>query len=192
MAACAQGGKQMSEDDTRERLARLEAVVGRSLELLSAGLAEEAQRELARVAGPASTPPDVNGGISELELEEAFQSARAETEQMRDADQVAREALLATGEHVPELDTPPPWESSEDSVWEHGEPAESELPPSFATATMAELLESQGDSEGASRIRAGLAGRAAHSTPRPTARPGRRQVVETLELWLDNVRRERA
>lgn len=182
----------MSEDETRERLARLEAAVGRSLELLGGGLAEEAQRELARVAGPTSAPPDVNGGISELELEEAFESARAETEQMRDADQVAREALLATGEHLPELDTPPPWENSEDSAWEEDELAVSELPPSFATATMAELLESQGDNEGASRIRAGLAGPAAHSTPPPSARPGRRQVIETLEFWLDNVRRARA
>ena len=183
----------MSEDDTQERLVRLEAAVGRSLELLGAGLVEEAQRELVRVARPASAPPELNGGISELELEEAFSSARAETEQMRDADQVAREALLASGEHGHELDTPLPVEEPENSAWQEAEErGVSELPPSFATATMAELLESQGDREGASRIRAGLAGRAAHSPPPPSARPGRRQVVETLERWLDNVRRERA
>ena len=59
---------------------------------------------------------------------------------------------------------------------------------------MADLLERQGDAEGAARIRAGLAGAAAAapldhpvSEGTPGGRPSRRQVVATLERWLENL-----
>jgi hypothetical protein len=171
------------DDDTRERLRRLEASATRALELLRAGLSEDAQRELAQVVTSPRAARHEAGGISELELEAAFESARPETEQMRDADQVLHQALLATGGHEPEIDLEPAPEE---------EPEFSAIPPSFATATMAELLERQGDSAGASRIRAGLAGGTRASAPAPSSRPSRKQVIDTLERWLDNLRGARA
>lgn len=171
----------------QERLARLEVAVRRSLELLRAGLAEDAQRELAGVAAPGRASEEPSGAISEMELEEAFEAARPDVSEMRDADQVAQEALLASGAHEPESGAASA-EALDDAEPDTG----AELPPSFATATMAELLESQGDLEGASRIRAGLAGARPGSAPAPSARPSRQAVVSTLERWLDNLRRERA
>ena len=189
------GEQSVSDDETRERLRRLEASVARSLELLRAGSPEQAERELAQVAGVAGREL---GGVSELELDAAFATARPETERMRDADQVAREAMLASGAH--ELDGPP--EPQLDAAPEPAiappidEPLPREqasaLPPSFATETMAGLLESQGDAHGASRIRAGLAAADPAPDEAGRVRPSRQQVIETLELWLDNVRRVRA
>jgi hypothetical protein len=169
----------VNEHAMQERLARLEETLRRSLALLRSGRAEDAQRELAGALAPAPA----RGGISELELEAAFEAARPERERMRDADQVAHEAMRASGTDEPELDAAPEPDAEE------LEPR-SDLPPSFATATMAELLERQGDVAGASRIRAGLA--AARPTPAPSARPSRQQVIATLESWLHNVRRSRA
>ncbi len=169
----------MSDTATRERLARLEAAVARSLELLQAGLADDAQRELARVgAVPASVFPGP-GAISELELEEAFEAAEPETSRMRHADDVAREALREAGAEHAEI------ERALDVPVGDGENAG--LPPSFATATMAELLEKQGDAASASAIRANLGG-----DPIAASRPGHDEVVQTLERWLDNLRRPRA
>lgn len=57
----------------------------------------------------------------------------------------------------------------------------------FATATMAGLLERQGDRVGATRIRASLQTR----PPAPAAPPvaeRRRRVLQTLEGWLGNLR----
>jgi hypothetical protein len=171
----------VSDDDIKERLGRLEASVARALDLLRAGLAEDAQRELVRVATPAGAARYDTGAISELELEEAFESARPETDQMRDAGQVVHQAMLATGGYEPEPD-----------VEADPEEEPSAIPPSFATATMADLLERQGDSAGASRIRAGLMDRGASAAPPPSTRPGRKQVIDTLEHWLDNLGRARA
>lgn len=168
----------------QERLARLEAALSRGLALLRAGRAEDAQRELVGALAPRRAAPEASAGISELELEAAFQAARPERERMRDADQVAREAMLASGMHEPELLDDGPEEAEEERDSHSG------LPPSFATATMAELLERQGDVAGASRIRAGLA--AARPAPAPAARPSRQQVIATLEGWLRNVQRGRA
>jgi hypothetical protein len=170
----------VNEHAMQERLARLEAALRRSLALLRSGLAEDAQRELAG----ALAAGEGSGDISELELEAAFEAAQPERERMRDADQVAREAMLASGTHEPELG-----DAAEDAEEEHRD-SRSGLPPSFATATMAELLERQGDVAGASRIRAGLA--AARPAPVPAARPSRQQVIATLEGWLHNVQRRRA
>jgi hypothetical protein len=158
---------------SRERVAALERAIARALELLDAGRGAEARRLLARAAAAGALEPApraaVGGGIDEAELERAFAAAEPERAQMWDADGVAEAALRQVGEG----DAPD---------WPAAEPQAAELPAGFATATMAELLERQGDAAGASRIRAGLA----------PARPAQQRVIATLERWLENVRRVRA
>jgi hypothetical protein len=72
--------------------------------------------------------------------------------------------------------------------------APDEVGTAFATRTMADLLERQGDAEGAARIRAGLedvvaAAPVDHpvSEGTPGGRPSRRQVIARLERWLQNL-----
>jgi hypothetical protein len=101
---------------------------------------------------------------AEVEFERAFAAAEPELAQMITPDSVAEEAALA-------VDAPPE---------EHGPLASS---GAFATRTMAELLEKQGDRRGAERIRAVL-DEAAESAARGDA-----SVIAMLERWLDNARR---
>jgi hypothetical protein len=158
------------KDASRERVAALERAIARSLELLDAGRGAEARRLLARAASArAPEPAALGGGIDEAELERAFAAAEPERASMWDADGVAEAALRQVGE-------------GDAADWPEAEPQAAELPAGFATATMAELLERQGDAAGASRIRAGLA----------PARPSQQRVIATLERWLENVRRVRA
>jgi hypothetical protein len=152
-----------------QRLARLEKAALRCLELLDAGRSEEARRELAEAAGvlqPRAVA--LAGGVTDLELDRAFDCAHPVADEVIDADRVARQAIREVDR---ELLAP-------------REP--------FATGTMAELLERQGDVEGARRIRDSLAGRGARSEtrPGPSRRPERARVVSTLEAWLANMRRE--
>jgi hypothetical protein len=121
-------------------------------------------------AGP-QRPPDV----SEQELEEAFAQAEPEADQLIDANRVAEQALLHT-ELGPADEIAPTGPSG-----------------AFATRTMAELLERQGDRAGAARIRARLAGRPEPARAQPTTATGaerRRRVVAELERWLANIRME--
>ena len=101
---------------------------------------------------------------AEAEFERAFAVAEPELAEMITPDSVAEEAALA-------VDAPPE---------EHGPLASS---GAFATRTMAELLEKQGDRRGAERIRAVL-DEAAESAARGDA-----SVIAVLERWLDNARR---
>lgn len=151
----------MSDTSAGERLGRLEKAVRLSLELLEAGRVDEAREELRRVASAAATP---EVAISDGELEQAFARAEPETERMRSADHVAQEAIRQA-----------------DGALAFGP---DEVPQEFATSTMAELLESQGDRSAAAQIRAGLAA----GTPRGGRPSGRRQVIATLERWLENLR----
>ena len=150
-----------------ERLARLEKAVVRCLDLLEAGRADEARLELAgllRPSGPLVAP------VTDLELDHAFESAEPVADEVMDADRVARQAIR---------------EVDRELLGGRGAPREP-----FATGTMAELLERQGDLEGARRIRESLARREARSETRPG--PGRSRsrahVLGTLERWLTNVR----
>ena len=102
--------------------------------------------------------------VAEAEFEQAFAAAEPELAQMITPDSVAEEAALAA-------DAPPD---------EHGPLASS---GAFATRTMAELLEKQGDRRGAERIRAAIDG-AAESAAR-----GDETVIAVLERWLGNARR---
>ena len=172
----------MIEESAEERLAQLEKAVARSLELLELGEAQEARRELERAlagGGPSNAPPlaGFSEGVSAQELDHAFEAAEPETDQMLDADRVAQVAMRQADEALGE------------------DLAPDEVGTAFATLTMADLLERQGDAEGAARIRAGLANAAAAapvghpvSEGTPGARPRRQQVVATLERWLENLR----
>ena len=172
----------MIEESAEERLAQLEKAVARSLELLGLGEMQEARRELERVlapGGPSGVPPpaEFSEGVSDQELDHAFEEASPEPDQMLDADRVAQVAMRQADEALGE------------------DLAPDEVGTAFATGTMADLLERQGDAEGAARIRAGLADAdAAAALGRPgsegraSGRPSRQHVIATLERWLDNLR----
>ena len=150
-----------------DRLARLEQAVRAGLELLEDGRSEAAAEALA--AALRGAPNGLGGdALSEVEIEHAFAAAEPVADEVIDADRVAQQALR-------ELDR--------DALSARMEP-----PATFATGTMADLLERQGDAEGARRIRASL-GRQTHARPRPPRRADRERIVATLERWLSNVRR---
>jgi hypothetical protein len=151
------------------RLVRLEKAVLRSLELLDEGRIEEARDALLGVAPTAGLPaPEPSGAITDQEFDSAFEHAEPETDRMLDANQVAQVAIRQADRALDAEDLSP-----------------DRVGASFATATMAELLEQQGDGAGASRIRESLVESSAEPGP---ARPGRRDVIQTLERWLENLR----
>jgi hypothetical protein len=155
-----------------ERLARLEKAALRCLELFDAGRSDEARRELAEAVGVLRADAALAGDVTDLELDHAFERAQPVADEVIDADRVARQAIREVDRaFLAERDAP-------------REP--------FATSTMAELLERQGDLEGARRIRDSLARREVPSQtrPGPGKRPERARVLSTLEAWLANVRRE--
>jgi hypothetical protein len=155
-----------------ERLARLEKAAARCLELLDAGRSAEARRELAEAVGIARPGGALAGEVTDLELDHAFARARPVADEVIDADRVARQAISEVDRELLAVRAAP------------REP--------FATGTMAELLERQGDHEGARRIRDSLARREARSETRsaPGRRAERARVLATLEAWLAKVRRE--
>jgi hypothetical protein len=155
-----------------ERLARLEKAALRCLELLDAGRTDEARRELAAAVGAVRPEDGLGAEVTELELDHAFEGAQPVADEVIDADRVAHQAIR---------------EVDRELLGDRGAP-----PPAFATGTMAELLERQGDVDGARRIRDSLARRAprGETRPGPARRPERARVVATLERWLGNVRRE--
>jgi len=103
-----------------------------------------------------------------VELESAFAVAEPEIAQMITPDSIAEEAAL------------------------RADPAPDERSPlastgAFATRTMAELLERQGDRRGAARIRAALG----EPEAREATAPDNAAAIAALERWLENVRRLR-
>ncbi|MEM7412956.1 MAG: tetratricopeptide repeat protein [Myxococcota bacterium] len=119
-------------------------------------------------------------GVSEHEFERAFAAATPEIEEMITPDRVAEEAAIQADAGWAG-DDPPIAEVAGDPLADN---------PTFATETMAALLERQGDSEGAARIRANLED---VPTAEPVAAPLLREApvgtLATLERWLDNARR---
>ncbi len=171
----------MIEESAEERLVQLEKAVARSLELLGMGQIQDARRELERVLAPggaSGVPPleEFPDGVSDRELDHAFEEASPETDRMLDADRVAQVAMRQADEALGE------------------DLAPDEVGTAFATRTMADLLELQGDETGAERIRAGLADAdeaaldGLMSAGGRGGRPSRQRVVATLERWLDNLR----
>ena len=153
----------MSDGD---RLVRLEQAMRLGLELLEDGRREAAADVLA--AALRGEAAGLGEALSDGELESALEAAAPIADEVIDADRVAEQALR-------ELDR------------EVASRAAARPTGTFATGTMAELLEREGDAEGARRIRASLAGRDART--RPLRHTERERVVATLERWLSNLRR---
>lgn len=103
--------------------------------------------------------------VDEGELDRAFAAAEPDLAQMITPDSVAEEAMLFAD--APEERSPLAASGA------------------FATRTMAELLERQGDRRGAARIRAAL-GEPGGMDVAPDA-----AVIAVLERWLENARRPR-
>jgi len=110
---------------------------------------------------------DFDGAVSEGELDAAFADASLDRDQLIDADDMAQSAMRAA-----DLDDPEGM-------------GEATSDPTFATQTMAEVLERQGDLAGAERIRASIG----PETLDPWPRARHQAVIETLETWLSNLRR---
>ena len=175
----------MDQAKLEERLVRLERGLEQSLELLGRGRSDEAQLLLSQLlggVGPSAEPGVVDalsadlaapspaagpdGEISDDELDRALAGAEPERDRMRDADEVAQQAML----------------QADRALEAEGGVAPDEVGEHFATETMAHLLEQQGDRAAASRIRAALGSRGTDQ------RASRAEVVATLERWLDNLR----
>ena len=128
-----------------------------------------ANATLGQAAEESSDTSEVFAGqVSDSELESAFETAETNPAEMFDADAIAQQAMRETeSEFSDELASP----SS-----------------SFATRTVAELLEKQGDDRGASRIRA-IVDSPARTEPGAAKHRNRQdQTIEQLERWLVNLR----
>jgi hypothetical protein len=148
------------------RALRLRVLLALALLDQRRGNAARAELERALAAG-AEFPTE----LSEQEFDAAFANAEPEADQVIDADRVAEQALREA-ELGPADEISPP---GSDSV--------------FATRTMAELLERQGDREGAARIRSRME-RTRTAPAAPSAADRRRQLLNELERWLVNLRKE--
>lgn len=124
-----------------------------------------AQRALEELGG-SSAPSRVFDEL-DSELDVAFETARPESEAMVDANDLAREAVQRVD--------PGPDETTE-LVTAEGSP--------FATRTVADLLEQQGDRDNAEVLRRGL-----EEKGRQSDEEKRRRIVSTLEGWLMKLRR---
>ncbi len=135
--------------------------------------ADDAVRRWDRMAPPPVLLPEAeidDADLSDREIDRAFDTAEPDREQMITPDTVAEEATLRA-----------------DGLFAAQSPLESTS--TFATRTMAELLERQGDLQGAARIRAVLErgnSRPGSGAPAPQRHAA---MIATLERWLENARR---
>jgi tetratricopeptide (TPR) repeat protein len=123
-----------------------------------------AQRALDELGGAPSTSRIFDALDSELDA--AFELARPEADAMLDANDLASEA-------VRRADSAP--EEAAELVTAAGSP--------FATRTVADLLERQGDHDNADALRRSLGEKVKHADDER-----RRRVVATLEGWLEKLR----
>jgi uncharacterized protein YfaS (alpha-2-macroglobulin family) len=158
--------EQASARDPESPAARAAA----ALALLDLGRDAEARSFLSLLIGGGAAPAEATmvgelDALDDGEVERAFADASPEAEAMRDANEVAFEAMREAKLLAPEADPASP----------------------FRTRTMASLLERQGDRDGARAIRASLAPDEVAAPPRR----GRRKddVLGTLERWLGRLRR---
>jgi hypothetical protein len=190
------GRPQDAEGVARRGLERkpgcLEGSVALALALLDQGRVGDARRELASraadslaargfeapgsptseaVAAPAISS-DFGVVVTEGELERAFDAAEPDRDQLVDADRVAQDAMRQA-----DLEGPEALGAVSD--------------PMFATRTMADLFDRQGDPDTAARIRAALDADAADAGDPPAGdRDRRERIIGILESWSANLRRE--
>jgi hypothetical protein len=134
------------------------------------GEVAELERQAELVEAPA---PDALATLGDGDLDDAFEAAEAQRDEMHDANDVAAAAL----------------ERIEDGVPEGVDPTFASSP--FATETVASLLERQGQPQRAERVRSAARARGQFREQRlDEAR--REEVVATLSRWLENLRRRTA
>ncbi len=143
--------------------------VQQARDLLGAGIRElipavDAPAPASPIAGPID-------GFTGSEIDRAFEAAETDRDQLIDADRVAEEALRGADS------------AALDQI------AASDASP-FATETVAELLEQQGDVEGARQLRTSLAPSREAAPEEAASAPS--PAIATLEQWLGNLRRARA
>lgn len=120
--------------------------------------------------------------LSDSEIDNAFEVAETDRDELIDPDRVAEEAVEFA-------------DAGDEDLVEDG--LDDEIAPggTFATRTMADLLERQGDADGASRIRAALGSQSAPYEPAETEAAGdgaaHDAVVRQLERWLSNLQKSR-
>lgn len=165
--------------DGRAVLALILADAGRDTDLRRT-LEKWAERAVATARAAESA----GESLSLCEIDRAFDAAEPDVDEMITPDTVAEEAALRADGPLA-LENPLEWGGA------------------FATRTMADLLERQGDHEGAARIRARL-GEAATGSPAsgrpepdsetsaPDANPQVMATIAVLERWLQNARRMQA
>jgi hypothetical protein len=201
-AGRAKEAERVAREGLQERPDFVAGRVALSLALLDLGRTGEARSELARVLemvpdhelaakalscaapqadgaiGEPSAAPDLLGDLAEEELENAFQDAEAQPDEMMSATRVVAAAVRAVDHDEPEGVIP----FGEDSP--------------FATQTVAGLLEQQNRSDEARAIREVLEDPgvpASLATDPGAALPDtvneRARVIATLERWLENLRR---
>jgi hypothetical protein len=163
-----------------------------ALVMLDRGLEQSAREELEQLAASylaSQVVPDAPQAAEELsqaELDAAFDDAETDEEALIDPNRVAEEAIDR---------------ADAGAVGLVEESALSDVGP-FATRTMAELLERQGDADGAARIRAALDDTSVapdaqsesiesyDGSPSDDDAP-KGVIIAVLERWLDNARRAR-
>lgn len=187
------GRLQEAEGVARRGLERkpgcLEGSVALALALLDQGRVDDARRELASraaeslaapgfdgAASPASSaaaapamPGDFDVEVTDGELQRALDAAEPDRDQVIDADRVAEDAMRQA-----DLGSPEALAGVSD--------------PIFATRTVADLLDRQGDPDTASRIRTAL--EAGVGAAPCGDRERRERIIAILESWLANLRRE--
>jgi tetratricopeptide (TPR) repeat protein len=201
-AGHAKEAERVAREGLRERPSLLAGRVALSLALLDLGRIDEARTELIRVleANPHHAPAanalrratlpeqgamdeleetsELLSDLAEDELENAFQDAEAESDEMLSANRVVAAAVRGVDQNEPEGVIPFPADSP------------------FATETVAGLLEQQNHRGEAQAVREVLEGppasvtfakdpgAALHDTMNRGA-----GVIATLERWLENLRR---
>ena len=171
--------EQILQDGLRDRPDCAEGVLALALVLLEQERGEEARAILERWADASLNTEGAedlrqgevfSAGVSDRELERAFDDAEADPAEMLDADAVAQQAMR-------EVDF--------DLSGQIASPSSS-----FATSTVAELLDQQGDAAGASRIRGMVDSSkdADRGASVAKIRDRRSSTIDQLERWLANVR----
>jgi tetratricopeptide (TPR) repeat protein len=201
-AGRAKEAERVAREGLRERPSFVAGRVALSLALLDLGRVDEARTELiqvlemnphrARAANPLhrfapldhsamDEPEETSGLLGDLaddELENAFQDAEAQPDEMLSANRVAAAAVRDVDGDEPEGVMPIPADSP------------------FATETVAGLLEQQNHRAEAQAMRESLVAPPGSATL--AAEPGvalhdsmnqRARVIATLERWLENLRR---
>jgi len=199
-AGRAKEAERVAREGLRERPEFVAGRVALSLALLDLGRADEARSELIRVLemnphhvpaanalhrvapmdhgamGGAGEDSELLGDLADDELENAFQDAEAQADEMLSANRVVAAAVREIDRDQPEGVMPFPADSP------------------FATETVADLLEQQDYGREAQAMRERLVGSSASlaadpGAPLHDAVNHRARVIATLERWLENLQR---